>query len=280
MMQVAFLFNPIKFYFMKKTFVLTLCLLCTMFAMAQKEEVEFYNLSWQKNQFYDNEVIALRDNLMSKFAATGRIKVIHVDQEKLRTSSQTQNRYGISGSANSLVVEQKYNEYSKKYEYTATIKYDLRLYDLQTGSPIMTENYSEVGVSTVSSNDARARAIQRAGDGVKVFVEKAFPIKGEIVALAGGSDKKAKSVYVNLGTDMGITKGQKFVVYTLVDIAGEMSEKEVGKLTVSNVMSGSRSECKVNTGGDAIMKALNAGDMLIVKTEASFLEKFDNWLSH
>lgn len=265
---------------MKRNFVLAMCLVCTMFAMAQKEVVEFYNLTWQKNQFYDNEVTSLRDNLMSKFASTGRIKVMHVDQEKIRTAQQTQNRYGIAGSANSLVVEQRYNEYSKKYEYIATIRYDLRLYDLQTGAAIMAENYSEVGVSNVNSNEARARAIQRAGDGVKMFVEKAFPIKGEIVAIADGNDKKAKSVYVNLGTDMGITKGQKFVVYTLVDIAGEMSEKEVGKLSVTNVMSGSRSECKVNSGGDAILKALNSGDMLTIKTEANFLEKFDNWLSH
>ena len=265
---------------MKKTFILALCLLSTMFAAAQKETVEFYDFSYNSAQLNEAEARALRDNLVAEFSAIGRFTVVMQSNKQMVPDPQSSNHYALTGSANTLTVEQKYREISQKYEYVATINYDIRLFDIHTGAAVMTESYSEVGVSYSTIQEARDNAIKNAGQGLKAFVEKAFPIKGEIIAVADGNEKKVKSVYINLGSDAGMDKGQKLVVYMLVDIAGEMTEKEVGKMTVSNVLSGGRSECKVNTGHSAIATALKNGDMLVVKTEASGLDKFNEWLSH
>ena len=40
-----------------------------------------------------------------------------------------------------------------------------------------------------------------------------------------------------------------------MDIAGELSLKEVGRLNVKEVLSGTRSLCTVSKGGEEIMKA-------------------------
>lgn len=49
-----------------------------------------------------------------------------------------------------------------------------------------------------------------------------------------------------------------------MDIAGELSLKEVGRLNVKEVLSGTRSLCTVSKGGEEIMKATREEKKLIV----------------
>ena len=65
-----------------------------------------------------------------------------------------------------------------------------------------------------------------------------------------------------------MTKGQKLAVYQVIDIAGEKSEKEIGTLTVQESMSATRSLCKVDKGGDIIVKAMATNAELTIKTRA------------
>ena len=49
-----------------------------------------------------------------------------------------------------------------------------------------------------------------------------------------------------------------------MDIAGELSLKEVGRLNVKEVLSGTRSLCTVSKGGEEIMKASKEEKKLII----------------
>lgn len=257
---------------MKKHLFLAACLISAMFAMAQKETVEFYNMKFNDGKIYEREVQTLRDNLIAAFTATGRMNIVSVNQDELKTAKDTKNQYALTGTVTTFNVVGAWNSVNK-YEYTATVQYNIRLYDLQKGTMIDQMECKGIGVSTVSGDESRARAIDNVEkNNIKLFIEKNFPIKGEIIAIADGNEKKVKSVYINLGSDAGISKGQKFSVYQLVDIAGEMSEKKVGNLTVTNVLSGTRSECSVK-GGDVIGAAIKNGDQLIIKSEASAANK-------
>ncbi len=62
----------------------------------------------------------------------------------------------------------------------------------------------------------------------------------------------------------GIQKGQKFTVYIEMDIAGELSLKEIGRLNVKEVLSGARSLCSVSKGGEEIMRATKEERKLII----------------
>ena len=54
-------------------------------------------------------------------------------------------------------------------------------------------------------------------------------MKGTIVQIESTKKDKAQTVYIDLGTKRGVQKGQKFIVYIEMDIAGELSLKEVGR---------------------------------------------------
>ena len=77
------------------------------------------------------------------------------------------------------------------------------------------------------------------------FVDEYFKMKGTIVQIESTKKDKAQTVYIDLGTKRGVQKGQKFIVYIEMDIAGELSLKEVGRLNVKEVLSGTRSLCTV-----------------------------------
>lgn len=263
----------------KHLLLLVACLFSAVFAMAQKETVEIYRVLYNPNSLTDELAGLLRDNLMNKLVATGRLNLVEVAVSEPRTASETDNRFGLTIKAEAITTKSEYYQSTNRYKYTAYLQYLIILYDLQNGTIISREEYNEVGTSYENSYRASMDAVTTAGNGIKSFVEKAFPVRGEILAVADGNDKKAKSVYINLGTEAGMDKGQKFAVYTLVDIAGEISEQEIGKLTITKVMSASRSECKVDKGGEAINTALKNGDQLIIKTIQSGMDKFDEWLS-
>lgn len=264
---------------MKKLFILAMCLVSTMFAMAQKETIEFYNLSYNGGQIYEQEAATLKENLIAAFNETGRLNIVPVNQKELKSGSKAKNKYALIGTVTAFSVTSKWNNTGSRYEYTGNVKYDVRLYDLQTGQMIDQISCDAIGVSTTGNEDARARAIANTEKNkIKVFVEKNFPIVGEIIAIASGDAKKAKTVYINLGTDAGVKKGQEFKVFQLVDIAGEMSEKEIGTLKVTNVLSGGRSECKVDKGGDLVNTAVNKGDQLIIKSKPDAASSLGGWL--
>jgi len=49
-----------------------------------------------------------------------------------------------------------------------------------------------------------------------------------------------------------------------MDIAGELSLKEIGRLNVKEVLSGTRSLCSVSKGGEEIMRATKEERKLII----------------
>jgi hypothetical protein len=78
-----------------------------------------------------------------------------------------------------------------------------------------------------------------------------------------------------LGSSRGIAKKQKFTVYLEVDIAGELSRKEIGSLSAQEVVSANRTLCKVTKGGDKVLEAVKEGQKLVVvsRKERTFLDK-------
>ena len=177
----------------------------------------------------------------------------------------------IKGTLNSIDTK---SEQRKSYDgnmytqWSSSLSYNVQLIDPSTGATIGSYNYTSTGSSTDGAEAARTGAVNGSSANMKKFIEEACPVKGTIVQIADGDAKKAKKVYINLGTDNGIEEGQKFVIYAVVDIAGEKSEKEIGTLTAVEVMGATRTLCKVNEGGDAIVKNMASNVEMTIKTRA------------
>lgn len=238
-----------------------------------------------------NEVEIVRNNVINSLQATKRIIVVDLKQQNLvkaeaerRKSEAAMNdnhevaeitqlnaNYIIRGVVNSIDTQTRRSEYKGKVSvsWTTELKYTIQLIDPSTGATQNSYNYSASATSYDNASDSRRDAVANSAKNMKKFIEDAFPVKGTILQVAEGDSKKAKTVYINLGTDQGIQKGQKFVVYAVVDVAGEKSEKEIGTLTAAEVMSATRTLCKVNNGGDVIAANLASNAEMTIKTRAT-----------
>ena len=162
-------------------------------------------------------------------------------------------QYLIQGNITSMQGVKKTDSKGKTY-YQGSVSYTLKIVDPSNGTLKGTQTFTHEGL-TGNIGDTPDEAIIKTLDYVVIsmddFVDEYFKMKGTIV-------------YIDLGTKRGVQKGQKFIVYIEMDIAGELSLKEVGRLNVKEVLSGTRSLCTVSKGGEEIMKASQEEKKLII----------------
>ena len=175
-------------------------------------------------------------------------------------------KYLIQGNITSMQGIKKTDSKGKPY-YKGSVSYTLKIVDPSNGTLKGTQAFSHEGL-TGSIGDTPEEAIIKTLDYAKIsmddFVNENFKIQGTIVQVESTKKDKAQTVYVDLGTKRGIQKGQKFTVYIEMDIAGELSLKEIGRLNVKEVLSGARSLCSVSKGGEEIMRATKEERKLII----------------
>ena len=84
---------------------------------------------------------------------------------------------------------------------------------------------------------------------------------GEIIQVSKMDNKnqKAQEVFINLGLSTRMRKGDGFDVY--------LGDSHIGRIVVSEVISEHRSSCKVRSGGDRILEALNQGIKVLIKSD-------------
>ncbi len=271
-------------------FVTMFC--ATGFAQDVTKEVVNVEGFTYNNDFTASEVATVRRNVVSSLQNTKRIIVVDLTQQasvaneaKQRQKATRMNdnhevkdivelnaNFILKGALNSINTVSKTGKdliSGNSYTYwESKLSYTIVLIDPATGATASTNTYTSTATSRDGSQAARNSAIEGSASNMKKFIEDCFPVKGTIVAIADGDSKKAKTVYINLGNDAGMTKGQKLAVYQVIDIAGEKSEKEIGTLTVQESMSATRSLCKVDKGGDIIVKAMATNAELTIKTRA------------
>lgn len=274
-----------------KKFLFTVVAIYTMtttYGQVKKQVVNVEPFSYS-SIFSTDEVEIVRNNVIMSLQNTKRIEIVDLaaqnavvreserrkaeaamnDNREMKDITLLNANYILRGNLNAIEQETKTLQNLKGESYTlyiTTVSYTLSLLDPATGATVYSNNYE--AKSQNKSNFDRQGAINATSREMKRFIEECFPVKGKILAMADGNEKKAKTVYIDLGTDFGIEKGQKFIVYEVIDIAGERSEKEFGTLTVQEVMSGSRSVAKVNDGGNEIVKLLKENKEITIMSRA------------
>lgn len=161
--------------------------------------------------------------------------------------------------------------------YRATITYTVKITDCENGAVQAQETYSYYSGSYStyyhkatydSPKDARKGIMNSCVDqnAFTILILNTFKAQGKILQIDEGDAKKAKTVYVSLGSDDGVEKKQVLEVYKELDIAGEISKKLIGEVEVVEVLGASRCLAKVKKGGDVILQVMAAGGNLPVQT--------------
>ena len=89
---------------------------------------------------------------------------------------------------------------------------------------------------------------------------------GTILDKAEEKKDEIKSVYISVGSDAGVVKGNKFSICVERKIAGRTSHGVIGETEVKSVEGGDISLAEVKKGGKELKKAMDAGQTIIVKS--------------
>lgn len=263
--------------------LLFLCIALPAFLYAAPEKIKIAVLPFSFNTAMpgysmdkDDVASGLTDKLQVAIAELGRFDVVERAQlnnllgEQALTNSGVVNEEmatkvgNVSGS--DVVVLGAINLYSMareqndegKYYYKSNISMSIRFIDPETGV-IEKANQVQVSGKGSSSSDARFKAVSSAINRILGKIRELYPLEAQIASV------NEKQVTVNMGSAMGIKKGQYFAVVrtgeAIVDqstgqFLGEESRK-VGMIKIT--------ETHQNYARAKVVKAeepLNSGDVL------------------
>ncbi len=264
----------------------------------EKEVVLIDNFSFP-SEINKALVETLRGKMIEGIQATNRVKVVDVNTESSIASEAERRKdesamadatareskmktlgahYIITGEVTSMSAAKKTDKDGKVY-YDGSVHWTIKVIDSATGTLKSSKTFEHEGITGKrgdTSDEAIAATCSYAKTYMEDFVDDTFPLEGLILKVETLNKKKnkAETVYIDLGLSRGISSGQKFTVYLEIDIAGELSRKEVGSLSAKDVLSAKRTLCKVTKGGEEVLKAMNGGQKLVVKSrkERTFLD--------
>jgi len=265
---------------MKKVFVMAVLLLSFVGSMAQDtKQMVLVEKFVNKSNANDAVANTLQQSIVSGLVGTNRLNVVDaatmVDLPTVKNDLLVylgDNGIGwmVEGILNSVSSARKSMTISGKttYYYEGNVNYTLTLINTETGFTAISETFndsstgdSETEAITAAANDAKKR--------MERFVQNNFKVEATIKALDEVDPKKGvKTCYVNIGSDMGVEKGQIFEVFAQIQVAGENVDRKIGEVKVMEVVSGTMSRCSTKDGGPAIKSAFDNQQKITVRSRA------------
>ena len=238
------------------------------------------NISYS-NYFSQIDEEMFRGQLVSAIQRTGRVIVVDynatnenaIDADCMLSASldRLTIKEEFYEEKESRKVDGKYKTFIKgRYPYIkATINYSIKIIDCSSGSIINQNSYTiSTGYLNTASHkpDYLSFSAARKGimekcvnpDDIAVLILNTFKVQGMILQMDKGDARKAKTVYISLGSDDGIEPRQILEVFKEFEIAGEISQKLIGEVEITEILGSSRSLAKVRKGGDEILNCLSS----------------------
>ena len=188
------------------------------------------------------------------------------EMDRLSAMNELGAQYIITGHVSSMTATSKKDSEGKTY-YDGSVTYTLKVTKSQNGTLIGTKTIQHAGLTGGrggNKEEAIANTITYAVHSMRDFVDEYFKMEGTILEVNVEKKGKAEEVYINLGSMHGVKDAQKFTVYVAREVAGRLAKKEIGRLTTKTVEGEDISLCKVQKGGEEIMKAINDGQTLMI----------------
>lgn len=257
-----------------------------------KEIVYVENFSYS-NKIGSSYVESLRNKIIEGLVKTDRIIVKDVNSEASLQREKTKHTENAADVDEATLIQMK-NLHAKyliqghittlealkstdkegKTTYHGSIVFALKVVDVQKGTLVGSESYTYAGSGTglfaTGAGDTPDQAIDKTMSSVetdmKKFIDEYFPLEGTILEVAAEKKGKVTEVYIDLGKDHGMQKGQGFNVFTEREIAGRTSLKKIGDIKIESVEGDDISLCKVGKGGEEIKAAVGEGQKIVVKS--------------
>jgi len=218
-----------------------------------------------------SNIVALRNSIMTGLSGTGRLDISDVtalgagdgQTAEIKAANDASCDYLLNGNINTMTVKK-----GEKY-YICEINYTLKVYDIDEEKVFSTETLTATWHSGDTKDEAIAKAIDQAASDMKKYVDNTFKTQATIKSLDEIDKKKgAKTAYVSLGQDEGISAGQMFDIYKEIDVAGSKAKKLIGAAKAKEVVGADLTLVTITKGGVEIQQAFEAGQTIIVETRA------------
>ena len=272
-----------------KRIVLSLALIVVAVTAFAQKPVVLVDYFHAPNSVKASGVSAVRSAVIAGINQMNRVQLIDVESEsslnmegirrgkaRMGAIKTMGAQYIITGTVSNVSGE--YHKTENSSYYTGNIVFSLSVVRVEDGVTVGTKNITYAGLTGnigSTADEAVVSTLNRVKQSMDNFVNEYFKIKGTVVEMKETNKKgdKATSLYISLGSEAGMAKGQKLDVYQIKMIAGIESQEEVGSLIVDEVVAPTLSQCKVTKGGKEIMTAFKNGIELRVET------KKDGWLT-
>lgn len=243
---------------MKHLISLSLMLICAVFSVqAQHKVIVDSKVSGTGNREYAE---ILRSKVMSTFSKVGFVRIMDSN-----TTTNEEADYSLSLHLDEILDLGKRSDTDFKYRYKAP--FVVKIIKLSDNSVKATQTFNTEGYSDDSMRDAILSSLDKSMPKVLKFVNEKLPIEGELIDITEAKGNKAQSVYISLGSQIGITKGQELEVKAKAMIAGKPYLKSLGRIKVQEVEGEEGSRCKVTDGHEKILKEYNDNpDNIVVVT--------------
>lgn len=290
---------------MKKTFLSIIAILCvTISASAQSQKetviVDDFVYSAQWNTAHETTQ-ALRGVVLQAFIEKGRFNVVDAEQNaalrklnETRMANTEENvdasnvldsestevykslgaKYLVQGDVTIINANRGKDALSDKYVYKGEVTLSLTVHNIVDGSIAATESIVLTGSDDNSKDLAISSAVRMGDDDIMDFVDEHFPFTTYIEQIEKQNKKgDAKELYIAGGTELGVEKGQTFVVKMIKKIGSRTTQVEIGKLEAKEIMDGI-TLCIVTKGGKEISeeykKTGDFSNIVVVSDKISF----------
>ena len=252
-----------------------------VFAQEPQKETVIVELFTRTNVVSEYVASGVRSGVLENFIDKGRFNVVdaatnsqlqalnakrvssdvNVDASNV-LSAETTDVYKSLG-ANYLIKghltnwSKSYVKYGDEYTNKVEINFTLTAYRISDGAVIGTKTLSLTGQNKEDWEIAEQKAISSSRFSVTSFVDEFFPFTTSIEQIEEVTKKSAaKTLYILGGTEMGVAKGQMFVVKQIKQIGSRTTQVEIGKLKAVEAMEG-LTKCTVVKGGVEINDIFN-----------------------
>lgn len=241
---------------MKKIALALVALFSTVGAFAQKESITINDFTYTES-VGETYAIAARNKVIEGLSNMARLEITEANADAGLAS-----KYILDGHVISITTTRQASE-NGGYNYDAKVAYQLKVTDRNSQKLVANKTFEASSSSLLSIHktevDAANAAIDNISTQLKNFVDEVFKLKGSIVEISEVKKDEAKTLYISIGSDNGILKGQKLDVFVEKEVAGRTVSKLIGEVKVEAVEAGDLSLCKVTKGGKEINAAVNEG---------------------
>lgn len=265
---------------MKRLFLILVTFAMTILGYAQKTTIAVGKID-RATSVSSNWASILKQSMMMGLGKSVRINLFDADNLS-NLSGSSQDRlvqmkeeyhvdYLITATMTSLTYKYSTTKDGKPW-YEATMEYTTTVTDAGNGETVKVSAEKHFGHSSKNSDAAYMDSFDLVSLDMKELIEECFPLVGTIQMVDESHAKKgAKTVFVDLGSDLGMEAGTYLDVFKIREMAGREIPTNIGTLRCKEVVAEDLSICTVKKGGVEIQKALDNEEKLIVKTRKSTL---------